>query len=225
MPCCLFYFSGRLSDSANDFAGCTLTSPAGISWATNNVGLSNSSMSFASGSYAACNRNNLPVGNAPRTTTSWMKCPLTSGSGYGISWGSPQVTNGRYALGVDNSGFLRLTAQSNDVQATTALAKVCDSRWHYVAAAFDGTSLSLYVDNALVESRTPYVLNTVSSDAVFLAFNGYPSFVLGGEYMTVSLFDVRIYSRGLTAAEVISEGLRNITSTSPTASPRASFTP
>ncbi|MFA7658765.1 MAG: LamG domain-containing protein [Candidatus Gastranaerophilaceae bacterium] len=97
-------------------------------------------------------------------------------------WGASTNANGTFHFETGSG--------SNAINSTAA---VNDGNWHFVMVTYDGTSLSLYIDGALVGTVTAGSLGTSPSNLYF----GYES---SGE--TVS--DVSVYNRALTASEVSS---------------------
>ncbi|HEX5922362.1 MAG TPA: LamG-like jellyroll fold domain-containing protein [Baekduia sp.] len=69
--------------------------------------------------------------------------------------------------------------------------------WSHLATTWDGTTWRLYVDGVQKASRTFAGPIAVSSGALKIGGNA-----LWGEYFSGRIDDVRIYNRGLTAAEV-----------------------
>jgi hypothetical protein len=79
----------------------------------------------------------------------------------------------------------------------TAATLNADSSWHHIAATFDGTTQSIYLDGFLVQSATSTgVVNTNSNHLYLGAAEGPTRFFSG------SLDDVRIFDRALSSTEV-----------------------
>jgi hypothetical protein len=201
VPCCLFFFSGRQAD--NPLCPCAVTGQAGVSFVPNYLGTSNAATNFALNSYAQCTSETLPGGNSPRTFSARVKCPPTGSLSYAavLEYGK---AGSRYSVG-QTSDLLRFVDETNDVFTSAVL---CNNAWRYLVLSFDGTTLRFFLDDVLVASETT-TLATSSRNVISLAWNGYPTH-FGGEPMAVTLSDIRVYGSALSAAEVVSEGLREI---------------
>ncbi|QKG54986.1 LamG-like jellyroll fold domain-containing protein [Hymenobacter sp. BRD67] len=149
----------------------------------------------------------VPLGNSAYTLEAWIK-PTSMGV-YGIiGWGNYGITNQATALRLDpaNGGSVRNYWWANDLMVTTG--NLADGKWHHVAATFDGTTRTIYVDGVLKGSDTPSGHNVpnaanlrIGSTSVATA-NNPPTGLGTGEYFPGSLDEVRIYNVGLTQAQV-----------------------
>jgi hypothetical protein len=97
----------------------------------------------------------------------------------------------------------RLKTGSNPASGTTTL--IADSgnlqsgAWHHVAATYDGATMQLYLDGVLVGSTAktgPVAINS----SVSAWIGGNP---VGGLFWSGAIDDVRIYTEGLSAADVV----------------------
>ena len=70
-----------------------------------------------------------------------------------------------------------------------------DGQWHFAVAAYNGTTMYIYVDGVLQNSRTGAYTNTNNADI-------YIGATSGGGYYVGKIDDVRIYSRPLTLSEI-----------------------
>jgi len=86
---------------------------------------------------------------------------------------------------------------SQGVNGTTAIAL---NTWTHLATTFDGATWRLYVNGAQVASRTLATPIPVSSGA--LRFGGNS---IWGEWFQGQLDEIRVYNRGLSAAEVLAD--------------------
>src|SRR5262249_16001860 len=69
--------------------------------------------------------------------------------------------------------------------------------WSHLAATYNGSTLSLYVNGTLVASQAFTGSIITSSGALRIGGNG-----VWGEYFTGQIDEVRIYNRALTQAEI-----------------------
>lgn len=74
-----------------------------------------------------------------------------------ISKDSTAASNRAYLLYIDNADFLHLSIITDAANAITSVTSPTagvynDDRWHFTVATYDGTTLRLYVDGALVAS-------------------------------------------------------------------------
>lgn len=115
----------------------------------------------------------LPAGNAPYTMSAWFNsAPLTSATvGRGIvGWGGYGASNRANALrlfglnGVQNYWWpLSGPLLANDAQVSAAGVNLDDGAWHHVAATFDGTTRTIWLDGEQLVSDTPAAPNFVAS--------------------------------------------------------------
>ena len=77
---------------------------------------------------------------------------------------------------------------------------VNDGQWHHVAAVYDGSAMSLYVDGTLDVSHAASGVMAQDSDAVYLGGLANPP---SGTYLFNGMVDeVSLYHRALTASEI-----------------------
>jgi concanavalin A-like lectin/glucanase superfamily protein len=69
--------------------------------------------------------------------------------------------------------------------------------WSHLAMTYNGSSMRLYVNGALVATRAQTGNATVSTGVLRIGGNG-----VWGEYFTGAIDEVRIYNRALSAAEI-----------------------
>jgi len=135
------------------------------------------------------------------TVAAWLKVD---------SWLSPSwngiVTKGDGGAG-GNGGWSLIRNSSNDslsFYAPTAgyvggSISVKDSHWHHVAAVHNGVTVSLYVDGVLDTSAAASGPIATTTAEVWINGNSeYP----GTRYFSGNIDDVRVYSYGLSAAQV-----------------------
>jgi hypothetical protein len=144
------------------------------------------------------------------TTALWFRSSASPG-GYRVLM-FKAVTDclaSSYSLKTDSSGagiVFMIGAVGGGNPVTPVATGVWDGRWHHVAGTYDGATMSLYLDGALVGS-TPMTSG--------IRYGGF----LNGDYLgighpvnlcsqmtqfTGDIDEVRIYSRALTASEVLS---------------------
>jgi hypothetical protein len=90
---------------------------------------------------------------------------------------------GRYDGG---SGATEVTSQTQTVAGT----------WYHVAAAYDGTTLSVYVNGVLEASATSSL--SVENNATSMSIGGLPS----SNYFTGTLDEVAVYDKVLSAKTI-----------------------
>lgn len=138
---------------------------------------------------------NLPQGNAPRSLEVWMRM---DGSPSAVStlfnWGAP-VNNQRSGLKVQPDGTVQFVANgfANDVFGTEV---VTDGRWHHIAAVYDGTWVSLYIDGVL-DVDALRNLNTTGTTLRVGEIVGSSGVAYEG-----GIDEVRIWDKALTQSEL-----------------------
>ena len=166
----------------------------------------------------------LPAGAAPRTVAFWLRCHPGANGCYNEAVGIGELSwNRRFSLGVCHN-HLYFVGHGNDWNGDgNHLARVCTSAWTHVAATYDSTSVTLYINGSSVGSAHKPQLNTPASARVSLGFHGSGN--LGGEVFTGELDDVRVYNVSLSPSQV-TDLIRGpcvppvLPSASPTSSPR-----
>ncbi|MBG30478.1 MAG: hypothetical protein CMI31_10830 [Opitutae bacterium] len=143
------------------------------------------------------------LGSSPRTTAAWVKTAL--GDAAIIAWGAVN-TGQKWTFRIQTSsglvGATRLEINGGLIVGNVA---VNDNQWHHVAAVLPAGSdnsnqVVLYVDGANAGSSysTSNTINTVSDPDVLIGKRMYG----GSHFFNGLIDDVRIYDRGLSAAEV-----------------------
>jgi len=144
------------------------------------------------------------LGSSPRTIAAWVKTNL--GNAAILAWGTMAIGK-KWVFRIQNDAGLA-GASRVEVHTGNIVGNVVanDNQWHHVAAVLSaGTDnvnqVVLYVDgtNAVSSSSVSRAINTVSGSDVVVGKQ-----VLGGtpHYFNGLIDDVRIYDRGLSAAEV-----------------------
>jgi hypothetical protein len=141
----------------------------------------------------------VPVGNSPYTIEAWIK-PTAMGYGGIVGWGDyglPSQVNA-FRIGPELGGALVNFWWGDDL--TVAVGDI-SGQWHHVAATFDGTTRSIYLDGVLRGSDTPTGHNVPNAANLRIGSTTPPP-TGSGELFSGSLDDLRIYDAGLTQAQV-----------------------
>jgi hypothetical protein len=138
----------------------------------------------------------VPVGNSAYTIEAWIK-PTSMGV-YGIvGWGTYGTSNQVNALRLSPTGIINYWWGHDLIVNTPDLS----GQWHHVAATFDGTTRTIYLDGVAKDSDTPGAHTVPNANNLRI---GSTNSANGGngEYFPGSIDEVRIYSVGLTQAQV-----------------------
>lgn len=170
---------------------------AGQSWATVQAPLQSSSAVRFDGQndyIAIPDTTSLPSGNSSYTLEAWIK-PNSMGDRGIIGWGPWGTESSVNALRLMGSGSIRHYWWANDLDVN--VGNLADGQWHHVAATFDGTTRSLYVDGVLKGSDTPkrHRLPIRATNVRIGSTNN-------GEYFNGSIDDVAIWHRALSPEEI-----------------------
>jgi hypothetical protein len=136
----------------------------------------------------------MPTANGAYTIEAWIKPDIMKVGGI-IGWGNYGATNQVNALRLDatNGGQLINYWWANDLIVTVG---DLTGRWHHVAATFNGTTRTLYLDGVAVGSDTP------TGHAVPNANNLRIGSTNNGEYFDGGIDEVRVWSVARTATQV-----------------------
>ncbi len=109
--------------------------------------------------------------------------------------------------GLDTSaGNLRFYVTSDGAARAVSYAtsNLSDGQWYHIAANYDGTTVKLFVNGALVGS-TVYVgtISYAANRAFCIAGETSPGGCNGGGYFTGSVDDVAIWNVGLSDADIL----------------------
>lgn len=201
-----FFFSFDASNPGDETIFGAL--PAGVTSVADRFGVPSKALNVVPTSSATTFLSaapaNLPCGNAPRTVTAWFQtstgtCP--SGPQFSgktiVQWGNPTATNARWLLALGNgwgpgAGFPGIGAYNNDFFPLTT--NIIDGNWHFIAATFNGTSLALFEDCAVLASTTTsYNTACGSTLSLFKSVGAAYNELYGG-----SVDDIRIYNTSKT---------------------------
>ena len=131
----------------------------------------------------------MPVGTY--TIEAWVK-PTAAGS-YGIiGWGIYGARGAVNALRLSPTGLMNYW-WSNDLEAPTASLV---GEWHHVAATFDGTIRTLYLDGKAIGADRPGTRAVPSADNLRIGSTN------SSEYFNGSIDEVRVWNVARTAAEL-----------------------
>jgi glucose/arabinose dehydrogenase len=97
----------------------------------------------------------------------------------------------------DNAPRPAVTVNVGSDQSSTGAQALPLNTWSHLAGTYDGTTLRLYVNGALVSSRP--LAGSMSTSAQPLRLGGN---AVWGEYFAGLIDDVRVYSRALSQSEV-----------------------
>lgn len=110
-------------------------------------------------------------------------------------------TTNYWALGTNGSA-LRFRLRAGGVNATvTAASTLPANTWYHAAATYDGTTIRLYVNGVQVIS-TAQSGAVATGTSVPVAIGRNPSGT-GSNYFNGAIDDMRVFARGLTAAEIL----------------------
>jgi hypothetical protein len=138
----------------------------------------------------------LPVGNDPRTVSSWFKTTGTNDSMTISAYGSDGYGNIIFPQQIREEGKVIFETGSSS-NMITSLNPVNTGEWHHVVTTYDGSKTNLYLDGLLQNSTNNISLNT-----------SFSNFQIGrcvwnkSEYFPGSIDDVGIWNRALTQAEI-----------------------
>lgn len=114
----------------------------------------------------------------------WVKAPSAVASNPAVIWSSSNYDDGKNSTFIiHNSGKLEFTMQTNHTHRVETASSICDNNWHLIVGKYNGTTMSLYVDNTLIGTQTV----TQYSAPNFVAFGGN-SQAANGNFFSVSNF-------------------------------------
>ena len=135
----------------------------------------------------------LPIWNSPRTIEARIRTTSSSGGGAILTLGNPIISNDRFAL-YEKGGNLNFVGENNDFNTNRPIN---DGVWHHVAATFDGAILKIYLDGALVGSKS------TNFDTMPLEFSiGYRGAYNPSEYFNGDIEEVRVWNVARTQTEI-----------------------
>ncbi len=132
------------------------------------------------------------------TISAWIKRDAAdSGTASIVSKRDAAFTQG-YDLRILNDNTIQVFWKNGSDQSLTSNTSIPDDEWHHVAACYDGTTISLYIDGVLDNSasRTAPV-DTDESFYIAAAGKNTPTAHFQG-----NIDEVRVWSAGLTADQL-----------------------
>ena len=99
----------------------------------------------------------------------WVKAPSAVASNPAVIWSSLNYNDGKNTTFIiHNSGKLEFTMNTNSAHSIQTASSICDNNWHLVVGKYSGTTMSFYLDNTLIGTKTV----TQYSAPNFVAFGG-----------------------------------------------------
>ncbi|GAA3979908.1 hypothetical protein GCM10022407_26420 [Hymenobacter antarcticus] len=135
----------------------------------------------------------VPLGNAAYTVEAWINANSMN-LGSIIGWGNYGTTNQANGLSLYPTGLINYW-WANDLQKTTPNLV---GRWHHVAATYNGTTRTIYLDGVALGSDVPGVHAVPNAQNLRIGSNSNGAFT----YLNGRLDEVRVYSVALTPAQL-----------------------
>ena len=133
-------------------------------------------------------------GNSPRTVSIWAKSESWAGNFF--TFGTGLSYNDRFSLlALTNSTSLKFVGERNDINLSVP---AYHQTWKHFVLVYDGSILTLFVNNASCGSFSKY-LNTNGSVSLVVGSN---SVLRSDEYFKGDLDELRVYSRALSESEI-----------------------
>ena len=148
---------------------------------------------FDGSSYLSASVLQVPQGTEPRTLSCWFRVHNGTVRDYTaiLATGRPGENEG-FTLGLNGTRKLEVWGCGND----TTYSFIPDyEKFYHAAVTFAGTAEKLYINGALIQSKSHYDLNTIGKEV----FIGSES---GDTRLQGDVAAVRIYNRVLTEDEI-----------------------
>ena len=114
----------------------------------------------------------------------WVKAPSAVEANGAVIWNAVNYNDGKYSsFLMHNSGKLDFQMYTNNMHSVQTATSICDNQWHLIVGKFNGTTMSLYVDNTLIGTHTV----TQYSAPNFVSF-GSNNQAANGNFFSVSNF-------------------------------------
>jgi hypothetical protein len=139
----------------------------------------------------------LPLGNHPRTLMLWFKTPrdlAVNTESALIQYGTP--ANGQMfglITSLNAAGKLYFYGHNQDLASTIALGR---NVWYHAAAAYDGTTVTLYLNGEPSGSQALALNTALNPDGLTIGYRP------GGAKWQGQLDEVMLFNRALTANEI-----------------------
>ena len=205
----VFSFSCDQSDGVDGFS---VHAQSGIAYVADRFGKPASAMQFSMGSYLTTSEvpAGLPLGSADRTVSAWALCNPSSfylqniAASVLLEYGGTgsSLRNGLAVRpeGVNSGTALYLVGGIDIDPPGGSRSAVCDNMWHHTAIILSSGIASIAVDG-IVTTSVAEALSTPAS-TINIAWSGHVGVGYGETYSGI-IDDVRIYSRALSAAELV----------------------
>ncbi len=133
------------------------------------------------------------------TVAAWVKTTSTA-HGYFVSKGTAWDETGHYAIGqeynVPMTFQFEIAGSGGTIELDSNVA-VNDDEWHYIVGTYDDTVVRVYIDG--VEENNATGSNRLTDSAV----GGLTIGQRGGNIISGTIDEVRIYNRALTESEIL----------------------
>jgi hypothetical protein len=147
----------------------------------------------------ASNTVGVPSGNSPFTMEALIKPDPANPIGTIMTWGNRGTANESTGFRLNGSGQLFHYWWANDIGVTAG--NLVDGAWHHVAATYDGTTRSIYVDGVLVGSDTPGAHNAVMANGLSVG-GAFISGTTQEEMYKGGMDEVRVWNIARTPAQI-----------------------
>jgi hypothetical protein len=213
-----YKFNAGSGTTLADSAGSNTGTISNATWSTDGV-FGHGSLSFnGNNSWVTVPSSSSLNLTSGMTLEAWVK-PTTVGSWEAVLF-KEATSDLSYALyASDTSGDPSGWVYSGNASDATSGTAMTPNVWTHLAATFDGTTLSLYVNGHLAATRTlsaPIKTSTgplrIGGDSIF------------GEYFEGLISEVRVYNRALNSGEILSDMSTPIGGTPESTPPTISIT-
>jgi hypothetical protein len=114
----------------------------------------------------------------------WVKAPSAVASNPAVVWNASNYNDGKFTgFIIHNSGKLEFQMYTNNMHNVQTATSICDNQWHLIVGKFNGTTMSLYVDNTLIGTQTVTQFSAPNN----VAFGGNNQ-AANGNFFSVSNF-------------------------------------
>ncbi len=138
----------------------------------------------------------LPIGNSNYTVSVWFKPSALGDRGF-VGWGlfgTSRRVNALRLLNTNGGNAFRHYWWGADLDATTA-TNLLNGSWQHVAAVFNGTTRTIYLNGTQIAQDSPGVNNSTNNNFRIGSTNG-------GEYFSGTLDDVAIWDNALSQSQI-----------------------